>query len=169
MCQMFNVFYSTSLTFLIFLIKNAFFNVFYSWGQWFFTFMLWSIELFNARGGLVVNVLDCQSRGSRVKNRPEEKFGLRFLLHLHLLGNSDMMSTLTWRCQLEDNLDKVVRERTGHLPSYAEAKKIMSKIMSVTIFWPSKTGTLFVCFFRSRNGSCLLNLDVIWRLIDLAK
>ena len=30
----------------------------------------------------------------------------------------------------------------------------------VTILWPSKTGTLFG-FFRSRNGSCLLNLGVI--------
>jgi len=31
----------------------------------------------------------------------------------------------------------------------------------VTIFWPSKTRTLFG-FLRSRNGSCLLNLGVIW-------
>ena len=34
-----------------------------------------------------------------------------------------MMSTLTVHCQWEDEM---VRERTGHLPSYAEAKKMRS-------------------------------------------
>jgi len=34
-----------------------------------------------------------------------------------------MMSTLTAHCQWED---ETVRERTGHPPSYAEAKKMKS-------------------------------------------
>jgi len=34
-------------------------------------------------GGLVVSVLDCQSKGSAFKYWPVHKFGLRFLLHLH--------------------------------------------------------------------------------------
>src|SRR6218665_3284177 len=32
-------------------------------------------------GGLVVSVLDCQSRGSGFKSRPVQKFGSRFLFH----------------------------------------------------------------------------------------
>jgi len=39
------------------------------------------------------------------------------------LANSDMMSTLTAHCQWEN---ETVRERTGHPPSYAVAKKIKS-------------------------------------------
>jgi len=39
------------------------------------------------------------------------------------LSNSAMMSTLTAHCQREDEM---VRERTGHLPSYAEAKNVKS-------------------------------------------
>ena len=49
----------------------------------------------------------------------EEKFGSRFLFHLCPLANSAMMSTLTAHCQWEDDM---VRERTGHPPSYAEVK-----------------------------------------------
>ena len=39
------------------------------------------------------------------------------------LANSAMMSTLTVHCQWED---ETTRERTGHPPSYAEAKKMKS-------------------------------------------
>ena len=39
------------------------------------------------------------------------------------LANSAMTSTLTVHCQWED---ETVRERTGHPPSYAEAKKMKS-------------------------------------------
>ena len=39
------------------------------------------------------------------------------------LANSAMMSTLTGHCQWED---KTMRERTGHPPSYAVAKKTKS-------------------------------------------
>ena len=61
------------------------------------------------RGGLVVSVLDCQSRGSGFESRIWQKFGSRFLHTAH--------------CQWED---ETVRERTGHPPSYAEAKKMKS-------------------------------------------
>ena len=72
-------------------------------------------------GGLVVSVLDCQSRGSGFKSRPGQKFGSRFLLHVCPLDNSAMMSTLTIHCQWED---ETVRERTGHPSSHAETKKM---------------------------------------------
>src|SRR6218665_40474 len=62
-------------------------------------------------------------RTVKFKSRPGQKFGLRFLLHLRLLANSAMMSALTICCQWEDEM---VRERIGHLPSYAEAKKAKS-------------------------------------------
>jgi len=39
------------------------------------------------------------------------------------LANSATMSTLTAHCQWEG---ETVRERTGHLPSYAEAKNMKS-------------------------------------------
>src|SRR6218665_1071270 len=39
------------------------------------------------------------------------------------LGNLAVMSTLTAHCQWED---ETVRERTGHPPSFAEAKKMKS-------------------------------------------
>ena len=39
------------------------------------------------------------------------------------VANSAMMSTLTANCQWEDEM---VWERTGHPPSYAEAKKMKS-------------------------------------------
>jgi len=68
-------------------------------------------------------VLDHQSWGLGFKSRLGQKFGLRFLFHLHPLVNSAMMSTLTAHCQWED---ETVRERTGHPPSYAEAKKMKS-------------------------------------------
>src|SRR6218665_333199 len=74
-------------------------------------------------GGLVVSVLDCQSRGSGFKSRPVQKFGSRFLLHLCPLANSAMMNTWTTHCHWEDEM---VKETTGHPPSYAEAKKIKS-------------------------------------------
>src|SRR6218665_36552 len=74
-------------------------------------------------GSLVVSVLDCQSKGPGFKSRPGQKSGLRFLLHLCPLANSAMNSTLTAHCQWEV---ETVRERTGHQPSYAEAKKMKS-------------------------------------------
>ena len=56
-----------------------------------------------------------------IKSGLGRKFGLRVLFHLHALANSAMMSTLTVYCQWEDEM---ARERTGHLASYAEAKKM---------------------------------------------
>src|SRR6218665_4045772 len=60
---------------------------------------------FGVHGGRAVSVLDCQSRGLGFKSRPGQKFGLRFLCPL---ANSAMMSTLTVRCQWED---ETLRER----------------------------------------------------------
>src|SRR6218665_2700844 len=77
-------------------------------------------------GGLVNSVLDCQSRSSGLKSRPGQKFGSRFLLHLHPLAYSAMMSTLTIHCQWEDEM---VRETTGHPLSHAKAKKLKSLIL----------------------------------------
>src|SRR6218665_1060073 len=72
-------------------------------------------------------MLDCQSRGSGFKSQPLQKFGLKFLLHLcwavRRLVNSAIMSTLTIHRQWEDEM---VRERTGHMPSYAKAKQMKS-------------------------------------------
>jgi len=57
----------------------------------------------------------------KTKTIGKQKFGPRFLFHLRPLANSAMMSTLTAHCQWED---ETVRERTGHPPSYAVAKKM---------------------------------------------
>ena len=57
---------------------------------------------------------------SGFKPRPGQKFGSRFLFHLHPLTNSAMMSTLTAHCQWDND---TARERTGHTPSHAVAKK----------------------------------------------
>src|SRR6218665_1834235 len=54
---------------------------------------------------------------------PGQKFGSRFLFHLRPLANSATMSTLSVHCQWGD---ETARERTGHPPSYAEAKKMKS-------------------------------------------
>src|SRR6218665_1954185 len=54
------------------------------------------------RKQVVVSVLVCQSRGSGLKSWPGQKFGSRFLFHLHPLANSAMMSTLTVHCHWED-------------------------------------------------------------------
>ena len=68
-------------------------------------------------GGLVVSVLNWQTRGLGFKSRPGQKFHSRCLLHLLCpLANSATMSALS---------DETVRLRTGHQPSYAEAKKMM--------------------------------------------
>jgi len=93
-------------------------------------------------GGLVNSVLDCQSRGSGIKSRPGQKFGSRFLLHLRPLANSAMMSTLTIHCQWEDEM---VRERTGHLSSYAEAKE---KLKSLTLHTDGLLRRLLFFFFQ---------------------
>jgi len=54
-------------------------------------------------------------------HRQGQKYESRFLL----LANTAMMCTLTAHSQLEVR-ELTVRERTGHLPSYAEAKKMKS-------------------------------------------
>src|SRR6218665_1237389 len=64
-------------------------------------------------------MLDCQSKDSRFKSRPGQKFRSRFLLCLRPYPTQ--LSTQTVHCQWEDEM---VRERTGHPTSYAEAKKI---------------------------------------------
>ena len=66
------------------------------------------------RGCLVVSAPDCQSSFGQI-------FGSRFLLYIAPLANFAMMITLP--CQWEDVM---VRERTGHLPSYSKAKKMKS-------------------------------------------
>ena len=84
------------------------------------------IRAFMVCGGLVVSVLDCQSKGSGFKSRPEQKFGSTFLFHLRPLANSAMTSTLTIYCKSED---ETARERTGQPPSYSKAKKMKSLIL----------------------------------------
>ena len=69
---------------------------------------------FGVHGSVVVNVLDCQSRGSRFKSRAEIWFEI--YVPPAPPANSAMMSTLTGHCQWED---KTARERTGHPPSCA--------------------------------------------------
>ena len=88
------------------------------------------------RFGPVVSMLDCQSRGLGFKPQPGQNFGLRFLLHLCPLANSAMMSSLTVHCKWED---ETVRERTGHLPSYAKAKKMKSLTLHTHIGCPRAT------------------------------
>jgi len=73
--------------------------------------------------GPVVDVLDYQSRDSGFKFQPRQKFGSSSLPHLCPIANLAMMSTLTVRSQWEG---ETVRERPGHSPSYAEAKKMKS-------------------------------------------
>ena len=67
------------------------------------------------------SVLDCQLVGQEFKSSLEQKFVSGFLFHLCPHANSAIMSTPTVLCQWEDPL---VRKKTGHLPSYAEAKKM---------------------------------------------
>jgi len=81
----------------------------------------------------LVSVLDYQSRGLGFKFRPGHKFGLRLLLHLRPLANSDMMGTLTIHCQWEDEM---ARERTGHPPSYAEDKKMKPPTLQTWVRLP---------------------------------
>ena len=61
--------------------------------------------------------LTIERKGSGFKSWLGQKFGSRFLLRLHPLANSAMMSTLTIHCQWEDD---TARERTGHPPSRTE-------------------------------------------------
>src|SRR5688572_7056066 len=72
---------------------------------------------------VVISVIDCHSRGQGFKSLPGQKFGSRFLPHVCPLANSARMSTLNAYCRWED---ETARERTGHPPSYAEAKKMKS-------------------------------------------
>ena len=77
-------------------------------------------------GGLVVSVIDCKPRGGVWGSNSGQGRNLdrsRFLLHLRPLANSAMMSTLIAHCQWED---ETVRERIGHPPSDAVAKKMKS-------------------------------------------
>src|SRR6218665_1934574 len=71
-------------------------------------------------GGLVVSVLECQSKALGFTSRPD-------IFQIYTtsvpLANSAMMSTLNASCQWEDEM---VRERTVHPPSYAEALKMKS-------------------------------------------
>src|SRR6218665_2491054 len=94
-------------------------------------------------GSLVVIVLDCRSRGSGFKSQPGQKFGSRYLFHLHPLANSAMMSTLTIHCQWEDEMG---RERFDHPPSYAEAKKMKSLTLRIH---DCPTANLKDCFSSS--------------------
>ena len=103
--------------------------------------------------GLVVSILDCQSRGLEFKLRPGQKFDYVFLLHLRPLVNSAMMNTLTVHCQKED---ETVRERTDHLTSCFEANKM--KLLTLhshecsteslrnrsSLYGPLKAATLYV-------------------------
>src|SRR6218665_2759757 len=81
-----------------------------------------------------------------VQTRPGQKFISRALLHLCPLANSAMMSKLTTHCQWED---ETVRERTGHPPSYAEAKKMKS----LTLHTDGCPKGLFFFFFFSTCSS----------------
>jgi|SRR6218665_2935982 len=69
-------------------------------------------------GSLVVSVL-----ALGFKSRPGQKFGLRFMFHLHPCANSAVMNTLTAHCQW---YGEMVRERIDHPPSCAESKKMKS-------------------------------------------
>ena|SRR6218665_2395033 len=109
------------------------------------------------RGGLVVNVLDCQSRGSGFKPRPGQKFGSRFLFHLSSLYNSAMMSTLTAHFQWED---EIVMEWIGHPFSYAVAEKM--KLLTLHTHGCLK-GLIVFFFIRSISHAVLLatsSLDI---------
>ena len=81
----------------------------------------WPNVIPRVRGGLMVSMLDCKSKVLGFKSRPGQKFGSRFLLHQCPLANSARMSTVC--CRRED---ETAMQRTGHPPSYAEAKKIKS-------------------------------------------
>ena len=83
-----------------------------------FLLFAYDFSLNGVCSGIVVSILVCQSRGSGFKSWSGQKFGSRFLL---LLCPSAMMSALTIHCQWEDEM---VREKIGHLPTYAEAKKM---------------------------------------------
>ena len=68
----------------------------------------------------MVHVLDCQSRGLG-SNPARAEVCVENSVPSVPLANSVMVSTLTASFQWED---KVARERTGHPPSYIEAKKM---------------------------------------------
>ena len=66
--------------------------------------------------------MDCQLRGQGFKFPKGQKLVLRFMLYLCLLEKSVIMSAPTVPCWWEE--DEMVKERTGHPPSFAEAKKM---------------------------------------------
>ena len=72
---------------------------------------------------MVSSVLNCQSRGLGVQIQARAEIWFENSALHAPLANSAMMSTLTLHCQWENEM---VRERTGRLPSYAEAKKMKS-------------------------------------------
>ena len=71
----------------------------------------------------MVSVVDCQSRGSGCKIPTRAEICIEISAPPAPLANSAMMSTRTVHCQWEG---ETVRERTGHPPSYGEAKKMKS-------------------------------------------
>ena len=71
----------------------------------------------------IQSMQDRQPRGSGFKSRSGRRLYSRFLLLLRPLANSATMNMLTEHCQLGDEM---ARERTGHPPSSAVAKKIKS-------------------------------------------
>src|SRR6218665_535231 len=64
--------------------------------------------------------------------------------HNRPLANSAIMSTLTVHCQWED---EAVRDRTGHPPSYAKAKKLKSLPNSSHPWLPQGTALLLLIIF----------------------
>src|SRR6218665_3791258 len=109
---------------------------------------------------VMVWVLDCQMRAQRFKSpTPGQKFGSRYRLHLRSLKKSAMMSTLTIHCQLQDEM---VRERAGHLPSYAESKKMKSLTLHTEgRLWCSLRGCSFSSHFLL-TSSLDLAFPFVW-------
>ena len=71
-------------------------------------------------GGIVVSILDCQSRVQEFKCPPGQTFHSMFLLHLHPLANSEITNTaLTYT--VSGKMRRI--ERTGHSPTYAEGQE----------------------------------------------
>ena len=79
------------------------------------------------------------------------------------------MSMLTVHCQLEDAM---VRERTGHQPSYAEAKKMKSLTLRTNVClsdWYSSDSLLITIFYKKviLDLRCLLSFVVMMCVLTL--
>jgi len=71
---------------------------------------------------VLVSLLNCQSRGwGLISRHGRISFEISAPRVSLAPPNSAIMSILTVYCLWEDEM---VRERTGHIPSYAEAKKM---------------------------------------------